>query len=312
MRRLLVPLDGSDLAARALPLAREIAGAAGGQVVLARVVPYVSAVDRTDEALHRGLLRWIKSDLDRLAASQAGGGVDCWARVCRGEPADALIELADLIDADAIVMSSHGRAGISRWLFGSVAEAVLRRSGRPVLVVPAVAAPTRAAHAAPRRVVVALDGSSAGEAVLDPAVGLARALDAGLVLLRVVEADDSGAAAEAGCYLGALAQRVRGRVAHTELRVEAGSPALRIEVAAAGLAPLALAMATHGRTGLDRVLMGSVAADALRRTRLPTLLVRPSAGDWSSDTLPVAAVAQSDDRLASPDMLAGAVTIGWP
>jgi nucleotide-binding universal stress UspA family protein len=312
MRRLLVPLDGSDLAAKALPLARRIAAAAGGQIVLARAVPYASARDATDEALQRGLLRWMKSDLDRLAARQAGDGVDCWARVCRGEPADALVELAELIDADAIVMTSHGRTGISRWLFGSVAESVLRRSLRPVLVVPAVDPPARAAAPTARRVLVPLDGSPAGEAVLDPAVGLARALDARVLLLRVVDPGEPPAAARG--YLGQIAERLRGRVAGSELRVEAGDPALRIEGVAAEVAPIAIAMATHGRGGLDRVLLGSVSSDVLHRTRLPALLVRPAAGGRSGEAVPVSASAAGDEPIGSPEVF-GAAPVGlggWP
>ena len=309
MRRLLVPLDGSELAARALPLARQLAARPGGQVVLARAVPYASAADKADAAMQRGLLSWIKSDLDRLASNQSGVG-DCWARVCRGDPADALVELADLIDADTIVMSSHGRAGLSRWLFGSVAEAVLRRAGRPVLIVPPADPPAGTAEPTVRRVLVPLDGSPAGEAVLDAAAGLARALDAGLVLLRVVEPGDTAAAGEAGGYLCSLAQRLRGRAARTEIRVEMGEPAPCIELVARELAPLALAMATHGRDGLGRVLLGSVAAAAMHRTRLPTLLVRPATGDWHAEAVPLVATMPAEDRIGPLVAVDGAEAVG--
>jgi nucleotide-binding universal stress UspA family protein len=160
--KVLIPLDGSDLSNAIMPTARRLAElvpgtefhlltvlepgsvsgrtsrtvtegvpAAAGQSIVRAPLPRL--IESHGEALER-IHHEVVEELDSLAAtalSPAAWVSDvAWAH----DPADAIIEAADRIDADVIVMATHGRSGISHLLAGSVAEAVIRRSGRPVLV----------------------------------------------------------------------------------------------------------------------------------------------------------------------------------
>ena len=129
LRRLLVPLDGSKLAERALPHAEHLARCAGAEVTLL-------FVQRPEEG--RGADgSAMPSYLDAVAAGLRGAGVRAQVRVREGHPAQEIAQEADEGAADLVVMSSHGRGGLARWVFGSVADQVLRTSPTPVLLVPA-------------------------------------------------------------------------------------------------------------------------------------------------------------------------------
>lgn len=127
LRRVLVPTDFSPAAAAALPHAYGLAGPVGAQVVLLHVLP------RTADQLE---LAGALARLRELVPLDAPAGVATESEVVVGdEPADAITDAAARLGADYVVLSSHGRAGLRRLLLGSVAEAVMRRSTRPVLVV---------------------------------------------------------------------------------------------------------------------------------------------------------------------------------
>ena len=189
-------------------------------------------------------------------------------------------------------MSTHGRGGLGRWILGSVADQLLRRTDRPVLLVPGAGAPAWGTSGQPS-VLVGLDGFALAEQVLAPATALAAALAAGVVLLSVVvppppgygyfEEPSSGpfgynaepALAEARDYLAGVADRLG--VVGPDLRIRAavGLAGSTIAGVAAEEGAWAVAIATHGRGGLARVVLGSVAADVLQRATVPLLVVRP-------------------------------------
>lgn len=127
--RLLVPLDGSPLALAILPMVRELAAVTGGAVHLVAARP---------PGVGEGADRWLDDDLGgmlaEVARSLAAEGIRAETHLQTGNPASAILELADAVDADAIALSTHGRSGVSRWAFGSVAEKVLRQASCPVLV----------------------------------------------------------------------------------------------------------------------------------------------------------------------------------
>lgn len=144
-RRLLVPLDGSSLAEEALPHALNLARRFGSELVLLRVIisPYaIVAPDLvlagTDPNLPE-LNQQAQQYLDSVA-TQLPGAESARTIVCEGPVAEAILEHAAALDVDLIIMSTHGRGGVSRWVYGSVAERVLQGSVCPVLLIRSVAA----------------------------------------------------------------------------------------------------------------------------------------------------------------------------
>ncbi|OGL00897.1 MAG: hypothetical protein A3E31_15575 [Candidatus Rokubacteria bacterium RIFCSPHIGHO2_12_FULL_73_22] len=149
MIRVLVPLDGSRLAERALGALREVGGRSGAELLLLRVVAPVNPVrlgrvapsgpGRTLAARRRIAKRYLVRVRDRMARR----GFRARALVRAGDPAAQILKFAREEGVDLIAMSTHGRSGLRRVLFGSVAEAVIRRTPLPLLVVRAGAARPR-------------------------------------------------------------------------------------------------------------------------------------------------------------------------
>lgn len=228
-----------------------------------------------------------------------------WA-VVDGEPSAAIESQVQEGAADIVVMSTHGRGGLERAWLGSVADRLIRRLGVPLLLVRPTEDEEKGSQSldsAPplRRILVPLDGSPLSEAALLPATRMARALDAALVLVRVsgpevmVGSPYASAAAEdagesegdrnggsdaeptraARAYLSAVAERLRGDgVEVGGMEVREGAPAATILHLAREQADV-VAMATHGRGGVRRWLLGSVSDKVVRGADVPVLLVRP-------------------------------------
>jgi nucleotide-binding universal stress UspA family protein len=152
-RRILVPVDGSDLAARALPEADRMARLFGAELHVLRVV-----ADLVEKNLHHvpealvGQVaayteQFVNQEIQRVNAQQSEVAAGLSRDVVRvvpvvivGDPATAILDYAESAEIDLIVMSTHGRTGVSRMLYGSVAERVLHSARCPVLIVRAPAA----------------------------------------------------------------------------------------------------------------------------------------------------------------------------
>lgn len=160
--KILVPLDGSELAAQALPRAEEIARKMGAQLILFRVledsVRLMAALPTSggmgigggegttmlgvvsvtvDDEAHRQAVTDVTEALDELATSLHHRKVDAKAEIDTGDPAKQIVAYADAHDVDLIVMSSHGRTGLARLAYGSVANKVLQTAPCEVVVVGA-------------------------------------------------------------------------------------------------------------------------------------------------------------------------------
>jgi nucleotide-binding universal stress UspA family protein len=285
-RRILVPLDGSELAERALPFARSLAHLVGGNLILARVAdgrrPFGDPVGAQIKAAAEA-----EAYLERLADGQRAGYV-AERSLPYGDPATEIAKLAGERSADLIVMSTHGRSGLGRALLGSVADTLVRRTALPLLLVRAGLPLDRWEHGL-RRILVPLDGSELAEAALPRVAALAQASGARVTLLQVVgpptpelqpyevavlPEDDEALAEQARRYLAGAAARLSERGVGVESEVAFGWPAERIGAAAAEHHADLIAMSTHGRGGLDRLIVGSVADRVLRRAEVPVLLVR--------------------------------------
>ncbi len=296
-RHILVALDGSDFGERALPMAVTLAKASGAQVTLVRaawttVAPGTDAIEA-----QRKVVADAETYLAGVASRLLAEGINAEAAVPYAAAAEGILAEITVRHADMVVMCTHGRSGLGRWVYGSVAEAVLARSSVPVLLVRPTGPLARlAAASATPAVLLPVDGSAFSEAALPHALTLVRALAGSLVLLRVVVPSlgyypdpllgqpyvsdvgerliDDGEK-EAKQYVTDLAGRLAAEGLAVTHVVRVGFPSETILDEAKTAGAQLIVMATHGRTGLREMLLGSVALDVVRHGGLPLLLVRP-------------------------------------
>lgn len=283
IRTVLVPLDGSELAEAALPYGRRLAEAFAAKLHLIRVVDIDAPADVAAAAR------------DYLAKIAEGLGQPAEIVVRYGDPAAEIIDLALELDDPAIVMTTHGRSGLGRWLYGSVADRVVRTAGIPVLLIRS-SMPQRDPSTI-RAILLPVDGSALSEAAIPYAVELARRFDATIHLVRVAETPEiySLLSVPAGpptsaevlnqlaqqlvetatTYANELGERLRGEGVRVEVHVLEGIAPEQLLAFERERQPDLVVMATHGRSGLSRVVFGSVAERLLREGTVPLLLIRP-------------------------------------
>lgn len=139
LETIVVPLDGSEFAERALPYAEKLAGLLSLEILLARVVRF-ERPHYTDSGIElpnltEQLVDEASEYLNRISKKLDSRGLKVETRVLRGAPAPVLLDLAHKTPQSFIAMTTHARSGLSRWMMGSVAEALVRGSGEPVLLV---------------------------------------------------------------------------------------------------------------------------------------------------------------------------------
>jgi len=289
---ILVPLDGSPFAERALAVAQGLAQGTPARLILVRVV-HVLAIPGIDSREEQWTaLADAQKYLDATVARLRPSHLVSETAVPYGDAAAEILLEIDLRSADLVVMATHGRSGVGRWLYGSVADQILRRANVPIVLVPPAATHLWPTDRRPV-ILVALDGSTLAEAALAPATALAMSQHAQLVLLRVVPLPSYVSYGEAGAYaaddtdayvsgarsdLLTLAQPLRSCVESVRVRTEVGDPATCIAQAARDEQADMICMATHGRSGLTRLVLGSVASGVLGHAQAPVLLVRPASG----------------------------------
>lgn len=200
-RRILVPLDGSTRAERAIPVAARIARASHGSVIVARVVNapiescyYLGTQLALTETIVDDDLLEADRYLSAIGTTTALQGVPIEKIALFGPTAPTLLTIVRTYQADLVVMCSHGYTGMTRWVLGSVAEKMARHSTVPVLVLREAGSVPASPHpdmTRPLRILVPLDGSAYAKAALEPAASLIAALSApaagALHLTRVVK-----------------------------------------------------------------------------------------------------------------------------
>ena len=171
---ILLPLDGSRRSERALPYAAGLAKVFGSELALVHDETIgLRGDDVPASADTLGRIAELVEALQNL-------GLRVWRGVIRGPAAEAILRVADDAHADLIVMSTHGRSGLGRWLYGSVADEVLRHTILPIVLISA-ACERRWKIEGPFRLLVPLDGSELAESALGLAGEVADALHAELV-----------------------------------------------------------------------------------------------------------------------------------
>lgn len=301
LKSLLVPLDGSEFSERTLALAQGLAKATGASLHLAHV--HVS--HPPDHFLSNTQFHYEGLDLEEyeerhraeeeayLAEVRARLDVDTRveAALLEGHVAEEVARYADKVGADMILITTHGHTGVSRMWLGSVADALIRLTHLPLLVVhPAQGGHVPADVLAFKHVMVPLDGSTLSASILPAAVDLASASGARVTLVHVVSSsavlgarifpllpdDISPALAKATEYLEGKADEIRRMGLEVGIHVEEHeAPGRAIAAVAEKLDADLIALATHGYGGLKRALLGSVADKVLRSSPLPLLVQRP-------------------------------------
>ncbi len=294
--RILVPLDGSQLAEVVLPYAEELAGRLGSEVTLLSVSES-DETDRYHEALTY-IMRMVeptKQGAERNLGKLVAKEVKVDSRTLVGHPADEIVDYAGKADIGLIVMATHGRSGIKRLALGSVAEKVVRTAKQPVALIRAKGArPDVREKGILNKALVPLDGSKESEAAIPYIEELASRLKGEVVLFQVLAPTHYVSAGEtatqvpytveemkplkvsAGDYLKKVAGRLEGKGITTRSEVRVGSAAEEIIKLADELYVDMVAMSTHGRSGVSRWAFGSVADKVLHAGNTPLLLVRVS------------------------------------
>ena len=321
--KVVVPLEGSELAQDVLPHVAEVVKGRGSQVYLllaaslakgisppvVDALPPVAALQEERQRTERERMAYLQTVARRLE-SEAD---DVHISVCSGRAADEILAFVDEVGADLIAMSKSGRPGISRWVFGSVADRVLRDAPCPLLLVPTdprrktssdasnetrpVETPGRR-RIAYRHIVVPLDGSELAEQVLPCVEALIRPHQTRVFLIRVLTPGLGDRAmalltsfppglqlatsvlhraeVQVRGYLRSVAAALRERGAVVQIAVRQGSPAEEILAYAAEVEADVVGMTTHGLSGVSRWVYGSVAGKVLQEAQSPVLLVRPT------------------------------------
>jgi nucleotide-binding universal stress UspA family protein len=305
-----VPLDGSKFGEHALPLALGIAQRAGAHLTVAHVHSPLEALyapegicfdDNLDARIKQGEQAYLDGIVKRLAQASS---VQPASILLEGQGiASSLRQAASAKKADLMVMTTHGRGAMGRFWIGSVADQLVRDLPMPLLLVPPQeAAPDFAHPPTLKHMLVPLDGSPLAEQMLESAIALGTLTDADYTLLRVIKPvwpggyDYSGASLgeeaqsllskidkaqeqlrkEAEAYLERVASRLRSKSLRVRTVVDvAEQPATAVFKEAKGSAIDLVALATHGRRGVSRLFLGSVADKVIRGAGMPVLVHRP-------------------------------------
>jgi nucleotide-binding universal stress UspA family protein len=298
-RTILVPLDGSPLGEQALQPAARLARAGGGRLILAHVHVLHSRYPITiegmpiiDEHLRSLAPDHERAYLQRLAELPLLAGITVETAWLEGTVVTALADYTQQMNVDLIILSTHGHSGFAQFWLGSTAEALLRTTHVPLLLVrPQTVGELNEI----RRIMVPLDGSLIAERALAQAESLAAVDNGELLLVRIVHEALEGEAEtlsdktvqerrleaeqRAGRYLRLIEEQLAARgLRATSIILAADQPARALLQVAADHHVDVVAMATHGHTGITKLFLGSTADKLIRAAAAPVLAVLPPPG----------------------------------
>jgi nucleotide-binding universal stress UspA family protein len=275
---ILVPTDGSRGAETAAEYAEDVATRYDATVHALCVVDSRSL----ENAPHYDRLKAERTELaERACTNLSVTGVATERAVRTEVPHRAILEYADEQGIDLVVMGTHGRTGVERYLLGSVTEKVVRLADVPVLTVKAgdVTCPYS-------DILVPTDGSSGAAAAIEPAVGLASTYGARLHALSVVDKTATGLGVRPETFRERLdeaareavdaveRQAARGGVDSVTSAVERGHPYRTIRSYVDDQDVDLVVMGTRGQSGIEKHLLGSVTEKVVRTSSVPVMTVR--------------------------------------
>jgi nucleotide-binding universal stress UspA family protein len=306
---ILVPLDGSTFGEHALPLAASIARRTEARLTVAHVHEPAATLYGEGAIVLSGDLdaharQEKRAYLDRVLERMGKNAPKpVTALLLEGGVVEAIREQVTREQIDLVVMTTHGRGPLGRFWLGSVADKLLRQLSTPLLLVhPGQAAPDLAAEPTFKHILIPLDRSELAERIVTPATTLGELTGCDYTLLRVVkpvqptlpytegfsiaqmagemldqiEKIQGELRKEAQDYLNGVAGRLRSRSLRVQTRLAVEEhPASAILHEAATCGADLIAIATHGRGGLSRLFLGSVADKVLRGSTLPVLVYHP-------------------------------------
>lgn len=272
LKKILLTLDGSENAEKALPWAKQLGAQEHAQVVLLRVVP-----PNNDPEARARERQEAREYLLRMEKELNYAGVPAKIMVRRGKPAREIVDAALEEGCDLILMAARGDSTVQRWVIGGVTEQVMRMSKVPVLPVRSQLAMPKQGHV--HRIIVPLDGSKLAESVVWWSIRLAQLLHAKLVFLHVYPNGRRGWNAK---RFEALNERMTKTCASlckqgvpASFRLQRGDAATRI-INFADHDDLILTT-THGSGGFKRWIFGSVAEKLIHAAETPVLVYRAPA-----------------------------------
>lgn len=290
-QRIMVPLDGSELAEKALTPAVAIAEAMDGDLLCLQVVTGLT-LDLDPRFNQRVIeVRKYAADLyfNSLKSRYSKTKRPIKTVIAVGSAPKVITDSAREHNIDLIVLSSHGRTGLKRWVYGNVTAKILRRAHCDTLIVRTLTPATGLFST--KRILVPLDGSKLAEGALRPAIALASALEMEILLLRVsplipVELEpmssrsmfdglEARARSESLTYLQGIHSSLEQHDVPISVETITGPDAATIVDYAKKHQIDLIVMSSHGRTGIGLWLMGSVSEKVLRKASCATLIVRP-------------------------------------
>jgi nucleotide-binding universal stress UspA family protein len=286
-KKILVPIDGSDLAELALPYSRELASVFNSELTLL----YVSEPS-DDEHLHMHQLY-----LEKLAGQMKKVVKRVSPVVISGKPVEEIVKYTEKNDIRLIIMASHGSSGIIPWATGGIADKVIDAIGVPLLLIKErkPRPKTKEKHLI-SRILLPLDGSEAGEAAITRVKELKSRLEAEVTLLEVVpkgrhlrtvggldyilypEPELETFKAEAKTYLDKVYKRLQRSKGELKVEIRSGEVAKEILNFAKKKKASLIAISTHGHSGMTKWVFGSTAQKIIADSPIPVLVVKAVPG----------------------------------
>jgi nucleotide-binding universal stress UspA family protein len=288
LERILLPTDGSALARRAVPRAAALARAHHASILVVRAAQVEGLSGDALARAQMSVTQTAEMETVPLVYELRSRDIETDLLVVYGDPGQAIVDVAGYRQANLVVMSTHGRSGLGRWLYGSVTDYVLRHCCVPILVVPPNTIASDADATGP--IVVGVDQTSTVEGLL--ASGTLSLLIPGqpVVLVHVMEPrmttfpaiggaafipiDPVDTLAAAHKHVDQLAHSLAEHGIPVETRVEAGGAAERITAVATEYRAEAIAITSRALAGVQRAMLGSLANELIRRATTPLLLAR--------------------------------------
>ena len=298
IKRVLIPLDGSELAERAVPHLLRFITSERTELLLmtalsSSVFPLLSDKMRslTSERIVLSDESEASEQIQMIAQQLVQRGFRVESQFLPGAAAECILHLSEKANVDLIAMSTHGRTGIELALLGSVADKVVRNARSPVFIVPSKAMTKTALL--PQAILLPLDGTALAETALPVARQFAKDTGAVIHLIRVIEFQDSEdelvadetaidlneakgqpVVRQAACYLERIQLQLQLAGVVSRCHTVEGDPAEAIIRMARTEDADLITMSTHGRSGVERIVHGSVVSQVISKAMCPLLLMR--------------------------------------